>query len=82
MTISEHNYQLLQVLRDYRTASQYREAYKILVLQYAQEIPESSLQNALAVVEQRPAPKFEKAEQELLDGNDPRTVLADFLKGQ
>lgn len=80
MAIGQLEYQLLGLLREYKAALQYREAYKILVLDYAKAIPQPNLQTALDAVQLLQTPKFEKAEQALLDGTPARMVLEAFLE--
>ena len=79
MAIAELNHQLLQLLREYRDAALWREAYKTVLLGHGHEISPLSIQAALDAVTQQSAPRFEKAEAELLGGEDPRTVLNEFL---
>jgi hypothetical protein len=77
--ISELNYNLLQLLRDYKNAILYREAYRILLLQYQPAQPQPSIQNALDAVQIPLDLKFLQAEQELQDGKDALKVLDEFL---
>jgi hypothetical protein len=79
MTIGEVSYQLLQLLREYRQAILGREALRVLLLARDPNLSEELIQAVQQNILRVPAPKFEKAEQQLLDGTDPRTVLSDFL---
>ena len=79
MPISELNYNLLQLLRDYKDAIHYREAYRILLLQYQPVLPQPMIQNALDAVQPLLDRKFLQAEQELQDGKDTLKVLDEFL---
>jgi hypothetical protein len=78
--ISELNYNLLQLLRDYKQTILYREAYRTLLFQYMPEpLQQTAIQTALGALQPRLDQKFLQAEQELQDGKDPRMVLGDFL---
>jgi hypothetical protein len=79
MPISELNYNLLQLLRDYKNALIYRETFRILLSQYQPELPQPMIQNALSAVRIPLDRKFLQAEQELQDGKDTLKVLDEFL---
>jgi hypothetical protein len=80
MTIGEVSYQLLQLLREYRQAILGREALRVLLLARDPSLSEELIQDVQRNILLVSAPRFEKAEQQLLDGTDPRTVLGDFLR--
>ena len=80
MTVSEVSYQLLQLLREYRQAILGREALRVLLLARDPNLSGELIQDVQRNILLVSAPKFEKAEQQLLDGTHPQTVLSDFLR--